>query len=107
MTLHVNMFFSIKTQPYATKKTAIEYQCLNSVQQMTGRGELFQMDSLERSLMSATIFLNCKIHDITCRFHKNESLEVTVYVLQGSCECRQLLWSQSNPSISKEIKKIS
>lgn len=72
-------------------------------------GELFQMDSLERSLMSATIFLNCKIHDITCRFHKNESLEVTVYILQGSCKCRQLLWSQMtcNPYVSKDIKKIS
>ena len=67
------------------------------------------MDSLDTSFISATIFLNCKIHDITCRFHKNESLEVTVYILQGSCKCRQLLWSQMtcNPYVSKEIKKIS
>ena len=27
---------------------------------MTGRGELFQMDSLERSLISATFFLTVK-----------------------------------------------
>ena len=31
MTLHVNMFFSTKTQPYATKKTAIEYHNVSTM----------------------------------------------------------------------------
>lgn len=31
MTLHVNMFFSIKTQPYATKNSTIEYQNVSTV----------------------------------------------------------------------------
>ena len=36
-------------------------------------------------------------------------VKVTVYILQGSCKCRQLLWSQMtcNPYVSKDIKKIS
>ena len=31
MTLHVNMFFSIKTQSYATKKSTTEYHNVSTV----------------------------------------------------------------------------
>ena len=53
-------------------------------------------------------FLNCKIHDITCRFHKNEWLEVTVYILQGSCKCRQFCFGpkwHAIPTFLKRLKK--